>query len=382
MKVLYVLGSFYPAQSGGPNNTVYWAASELAKRGVDVTITSLKDGLTEKHISDFNLKVNCVSNYDGLFVYFFSYVFSRYFSTRMYFWLFSNIKKFDAVMLTSIFFPFSWYSAMLCICFKVPFSIAPRGELEPGALKFKRTLKYFLLKLFIAKLFARAKCVIVTSNQEKRYSKIFLPKNTQFNVLYNFQIMPRLTLGEVVCRASQKKHFLYIGRLHPKKGIENLIDAFVILDGGKNKLIIAGDGDTNYVAALKEKIHSKGLNSKIVFVGHVEGDEKSNLYKTCKVMILPSFSENFGNVVVEALSFGLPVIASTKTPWQMLKKHSCGYWVDNSPTELATHMEKFVKMSSEEYVEMSCNAFHLARDMFDVKKNGAILFNFISRLKS
>ena len=382
MKILYVLGSFFPAQNGGPNNTVYWAASEIATQGIDVSVVSLKDGLTSDHIQKYKIKLGGVTHYDGLSVYFFSYIISRYFAFSMYIWLFRNIRTFDGLMLTSVFFPITWYAVILCRIFNVPFSIAPRGELEPGALVFKKRVKIFLLRFFIIRLISRAKYFVVTSEQEKQYTEVFFSDKVAKKLVPNFMAMSDFQLSEVKDQAPMRSGFLYLGRIHPKKGIENLIDAFDILPDDDKILTIAGNGENNYVEHLKASVMSKNLGDRITFAGHVEGDTKADLYKSYKALVLPSFSENFGNVVVEAMSYGLPVIASMNTPWMEIQTEKCGYWIDNSPMSLATTMERLTIMSQSEYRHMSINAHRFARERYDITSKGSLLKRLVLELLS
>lgn len=131
---------------------------------------------------------------------------------------------------------------------------------------------------------------------------------------------------------------LYLGRLHPIKGIENLLNACRILNEKYEhawSLTIAGSGDPEYVKGLSERVAQLSLGGQVTLVGGVAGEAKEELFRRADVLILPSFSENFGLVVAEALAHAVPVIASTGTPWAELEKRGCGLWVDNSPEGLA-----------------------------------------------
>ena len=382
MKILYILGSFFPAQQGGPNNTVYWAASELAKQDIDVSVVSLKDGLTSDHRQKYNIKFGKATKFAGLRVYFFSYFLNRYCSISMYIWLFRNIKSFDGIMLTSVFFPITWYAALLCRLFQVPFSIAPRGELEPGALVFRKRLKRALLHLFIKRLTKHAKFFIVTSLQEKQHVDVFFPEQIEKKIIPNFMVMPRYELSEMIAQVQNRSGFLYLGRLHPKKGIENLIEAFRDPRISQLNLTIAGSGEVEYENQLKKSIIAKNLTNQIKFCGHVEGHEKAQLFKSSKALILPSYSENFGNVVLEALSYGLPVIASTNTPWKEIELEKCGYWVSNSPKTLAETIHKLNTVSSRKYDNMCIKSYHFSRREYDVGSKGKLLRSIILDLVS
>jgi glycosyltransferase involved in cell wall biosynthesis len=137
---------------------------------------------------------------------------------------------------------------------------------------------------------------------------------------------------------------LYLGRLHPIKGIENLFKAIKLLDDDNITLTICGNGDENYSMRLQELAHELALERCVSFKGHVEGVNKLEAFRHADVCILPSFSENFGMVVAESLAHGIPVIASQGTPWQDVEKHGCGLWVENQPEALANSIRRVRKM--------------------------------------
>jgi glycosyltransferase involved in cell wall biosynthesis len=120
----------------------------------------------------------------------------------------------------------------------------------------------------------------------------------------------------------------------------------------------------------KRCISSKwaALKEKVVFLGNVEGDQKFQLYADAYYSILVSHSENFGNVVIEALSQGTPVIASHGTPWQKLVDSKAGQWIDNNENEIAKSIDKVIAMDEENYLLVRENAYKLALE-FDVYSN-------------
>jgi glycosyltransferase involved in cell wall biosynthesis len=370
MKILFVLGSFYPAQSGGPNNSVYWISKELCKNKIDVSVISLKDGLSKNDIKEFNLKINKQNVIDGIKAMYFGYTINRYFSLRMHIWMFKNIKNFDLVNLNSVFFPYTWIASFLCIIFKVPFIIAPRGELEPGAIQYRKKFKTILLNLFIIKLLSSAKILLVTSAQEKFFSERFFEKNICKFIFPNFIELKKsfLSKDDILL----KKGILFIGRLHPKKGIENLIGAYdLIYKKGRNDitLTIAGKGNIKYEEELKNKVSLLESGVNIKFIGHITGDKKNEILTASKVMVMPSYSENFGNVVLEALSAYTPVIASKFTPWSILEEAKCGYCQDNTAEVISKSLLDILDKKDIDYLEMAYNSRRLVEEKFDVKKN-------------
>jgi len=371
MKLLYVIGSFYPSQLGGPCNTTYWAAKDLASRGAEVTVASLCDGITPDHCAQYGITFNKACCIDNVFVYFFSYKFSRFFSSSMFWWLIKNIKKYDMVSLTSVFFPWTWFSAFLCIIYDVPFVIAPRGELEPGAIKFGALKKKILIWIFIRRIVSHAKFLLVTSEQERKYSAPYFLDNVSFEILPNYSDIDSVSLSDE--EIIRKRDILYLGRLHPKKGIESLIAAFNLLPNeitDNNKLVIVGSGESHYVNSLKNSVKSLEKSSDIIFLGHLEALEKREIYERSRLLVLPSYSENFGNVVIEALSHSTPVVASRYTPWSQLEENGCGLWVDNDPSSLANAINSIFDLDQLSYALMASAAREFYFQSYDIHSNG------------
>lgn len=124
---------------------------------------------------------------------------------------------------------------------------------------------------------------------------------------------------------------IYLGRLHPKKGLDLLIAAMQRLPTHV-RLDIYGTGDANYLRQLRHKI---GSDTRIQFRGHVEDDAKAQAFADADLFVLPSYSENFGIAVAEALAHGVPVITTTGTPWQALDHHGCGRCIALDRDDLA-----------------------------------------------
>jgi len=146
----------------------------------------------------------------------------------------------------------------------------------------------------------------------------------------------------------------FIGRLDPIKGIENLLDACARLSERSSvafSLAVAGSGDPRYQELLQARAVALGIDGRIRFLGDVRGEQKRKFFETTDIAVVPSFTENFGLVVTEALAHGVPVIASTGTPWAYLEGHSCGLWVHNDAASLANAVEKMSRMALDQMGE-------------------------------
>jgi glycosyltransferase involved in cell wall biosynthesis len=104
----------------------------------------------------------------------------------------------------------------------------------------------------------------------------------------------------------------------------------------------------NYVQTLLDQIRTLGLSQQVRMVGDVRGEVKQNLFEHTDTVIVPSYTENFGMVVAEALAHAVPVIASTGTPWSRLEEMGSGLWVNNDPESLAKAIEHMSKMPLSE----------------------------------
>jgi len=137
---------------------------------------------------------------------------------------------------------------------------------------------------------------------------------------------------------SETLRVLYLGRLHPIKGLENLVAACgILLARGERRfaLTLAGGGDPAFVAALRRAAHARSLEGHVTFLGEVPPAEKGRLFAGADLFVMPSFTENFGLAIAEALAHGVPVIAGRGTPWEGLAEHDAGLWVPNDPASLA-----------------------------------------------
>lgn len=169
---------------------------------------------------------------------------------------------------------------------------------------------------------------------------------------------------------------LFMGRLDPIKAIENLIEAFALLKRRLSvaRLLIAGGGPAPYLEKLHTVAHASGVSGDIEFLGEVYGEQRERAFASASMLVLPSHRENFGMVVPEALSRGIPVVASRGTPWQELQDAGCGIWVENTPRSLSEAMYRLATAQSSWTLRERCRAWvtnryglvPIARRMVDI----------------
>jgi len=369
MKILFVLGSFFPAQCGGPSNTIYWQAKSLVEEGHDVTVATLEVGINEELQDQYSIEFNRVHNLDGMKVYYFEYQTSPYLCCRLFRWLWKNVAEFELISLTSVFFPITWLAAVVSKIHGVPFCIAPRGELEEGALRYRSLKKKLFWACGLRWLFSRAHFVMVTCQQERIQCERYFAAGMAIRLLPNFIDLTarKLRPDEI----ANKSGVLFLGRLHPIKAVDSLISAFGMLPEAlarTNPLTIAGSGEETVERKLREQATHSPRAQYIRFIGHLDGPVKDEEYASSRVFVLPSHSENFGNVVLEALCQSTPVVASVHTPWRQLESANCGAWVKNDPGTLARTLEAILSLRGDDYAELAREAYKLA-ESFSIQKN-------------
>jgi len=280
--------------------------------------------------------------------------------------MFSMIQEADIVHLTGVYSPPTLPPLFLSRILKKPLVWSPRGAiLEAFEWKNARKRKFKKLWDQICNiLIVPGKVMLhVTSDEEERTSLARLPKAQAVNIRNGVFVKDRLE--ERNRCPDGKARLLFIGRLHPKKGIENLLEAIRLLGDPAITLKLYGTGDEKYVDSLKQYAKELNLLEKVFFMGHVDDVEKERAFVDADFCIVPSHSENFGIVVVEALSYGLPVIASTFTPWKKLEEKKCGLWVKNDLVSLA---QAIMKIRSMDIEEMGKNGWLWMKEEFDWEK--------------
>lgn len=201
---------------------------------------------------------------------------------------------------------------------------SPRGMLAPEALNYSRMKK----RLFWAALQGRAVrdsgLLHATSDKEAEEMRI-AGLTAPIAVIPNGVSIPA---DRHTDKASPRR-LLYLGRLHPIKGVEDLLTSWARLQDRFEdwELVVAGPGDTDYVNGLIAQSEQLGAR-RIRFVGPVYGEEKSELLWSSELFVLPSKSESASVAVAEALAHSVPVIVTKGTPWQSVEEHGAGWWVD------------------------------------------------------
>lgn len=233
----------------------------------------------------------------------------------------------------------------------VPYVLSPRGMLEPWALNFKATKKKVAWVLYQQRMVASAGAVIATSVQECENLKRLFPKLPVAIIPNGVDLPVGADLTPVQSRTASGGTVLFMSRIHPVKNLPSLLHAWklvtaVTINGWR--LVIAGPDEAGHGQLIKTLVQSLGLKDSVMLIGPIGDDSKAEVFRSADIFVLPSFSENFGVVVAEALAYGLPVITTTGTPWQELPHRGCGWWVEPDPDSLARALTQAMAKSFEE----------------------------------
>lgn len=269
------------------------------------------------------------------------------------------------------------YAASRIACRKgVPYVIRPAGTLQPWALgngRLKRLKKATYFRLIAKALMDRAACVQAASMQEAE-QVCRLGHAGPVTVIPNGVDVSRLDDGD---REAAEEYWpilkrrpvvAFMSRLSPEKGLDILIPAWSELvksPGCRDAiLVIAGPDFRGYQETVRAMIDVHGIASSVLMPGMVQGARKSSLLKHADVFVLPSYSENFGIVVAEALACGTPVITTTGTPWEELPAVGAGRWIPPTKESVRQALQELLAMSGSQRQQMGEKGAALIRERY------------------
>jgi glycosyltransferase involved in cell wall biosynthesis len=306
LKVLHVIPSVSD-RSGGPAQAIFPMCRALQAKGVEILLVTTDAGLKLKE----NLPVQL--DYKNVPTLFFpsqlgkSFKFSRPLAK----WLDQNVASFDLVHVHAVFNHACIAAASACRKHGLPYVVRPLGTLDPWGMQQKRLLKSAFWHLSGKRMLRGASAVHYTARAEKEAVEESLGINHGNVVPLGID----LEIAESALNESQQHqlpagpYVLVLSRLHPKKGLEILLEAFTALRQDTRfkewRLVLAGDGPPDYVKVLRKK-----ASPEVLFPGWLDGDAKKLFLRKAALLALPSYRENFGLCVLEALTCGVPVIVS------------------------------------------------------------------------
>lgn len=221
----------------------------------------------------------------------------------------------------------------------IPYVWSPRGALKPWALGHKRLKKALAMLMYQRNDLVNAACIHATAESEAMQIRK-LGFTNPIAVIPNPINIENYPLKSFEENKRGKKTLMFLSRVHPQKGLPMLFEAFRGLSADVRndwEIVIVGDGDPEYpLDSFKSMVISKYADLDIKIVGPKYGNDKINCLHNADLFILPTYSENFGMAIVEAMACGVPVITTTGAPWSILKTENVGWWVEPTVDGIST----------------------------------------------
>ena len=365
MKVLTFLTSI-SLKNGGPSRSVPMLVKGLAEAGIDITLITQRTKDMNTHVLEgttAKLKV-LEAGYSDKEVE-----------------NFLIAEKFDIIQIQSMWNLCYHRLVKLANKHRIPYIITPRGMLEPWSLSQNKWKKKLALMLYQMKDLQKAACIFTTAEMEAQHVR-------ELGVKVPISVIPNgIDTDGYACRTSKdgvKKQILFLSRVHVKKGIERLIDAFDRLhkEFPDWTVAIVGNGEPEYINRLRLKVYGLGVGESIQILDPVFGDAKLKLYQESSLFCLPSYSENFGMVIAEAMSCGIPAITTNGTPWQLLngdcatmgasldmlsEDKRTGWCIDLSVDNLEKTLREAMSMDTDALYEMGQRGSKMINENFNYR---------------
>ena len=347
MNVLHTVAGLWTTP-GGPAASVSGLCRALSERGHDVTVLTGAGPLApevEQAAESISVRTAPLGPY-------LTANFSRAFARACR----EEATRSEVVHTHGVWLHPNWTSAAAARALGKPLAISPRGMLEPWSLERSKWRKRLLWRLVERRSFAGAALVHVTSAAEAQSVRA-IGVETPVAVIPNGIDLERefsetrLASSRAGSGSDSRPMVLYLGRIHPKKGLDILCDAWSRIESAAARLVICGGGERAHVEWLERRLAELG-DPRVEYPGLVTGERKLRLLAEATVLVVPSRSENYGMVIAEALASRTPVIASTATPWQSLVDEQCGWWVEPRAEAVASALEQALELGSTRLEEM------------------------------
>jgi len=381
MNINLIIPAFYPATvHGGPTfSTLHTCKSLSALDAVEIYVSTTNTNSDSKLDVEVNrwIKFN-----DSFFVKYYDETKLDKFSLSLFFNVWKDIRKADVIHLQGIFSTPIPIALIYALLFHRPILLSPRGSFCDWGLAQGSRFKSLWMKLLINP-FGNYVNWHATSEAEKNDilklfpgSKVYIVPNgvelNSFSKVNSFE-KNMYTNKYTGNKSAPSKVIVSMGRLHKIKGFDILIESFEkVLKSYTSAILLIAGKDVGEQENLESLVQEKGLESSVYLVGEVSDQEKIDFLANADLFVLPSHTENFGNVFIESLAAGTPIVASTGTPWQEVENANCGKWVNNSVEDTAKAM---IEILGNDRDQMRVNAQQLAKK-YDWK-NIAIQFEEI-----
>src|ERR1035437_897257 len=260
---------------------------------------------------------------------------------------------------------------------KIPYIVGMMGSYQPHELVRKPWRKRLFRRLFMDRMLHEAACIHTNSKLEMEqlielgFRGPFAPIPVGFDSEAATELERKLngTPPEFATQWQTSRFILFLARVHPNKGIKILLEAWARLakDFPDVRLVVAGPGQPDYKSDLVAKTKSLGVG-RIDFLNYVNELEKAWLYKNAFVYCLPSFGENFGATIQDALGFGTPVITTRRTPWLEIENQGVGWLAEPNVSSVEEKLRQALGLGNADRTLISEKARKWIRQEFSLEE--------------
>ena len=393
LRILHIIATLAP-QAGGPSNSVRRIVNAYPGIGSEGEVVTLDDP-RDPFLRNLSFPVYALGPVSTRFG----------FSTRLIPWLIANHDRFDGVVVHGL-WQYLGYAVRRVIDGRKPYLVFTHGMLDPYFRRahpwkhIKKTTYWLLNEYWVLR---NAQRVLFTSEAEaKNAAKSFWPRRWRASVVPYGATAPSgdpAVLAESFLSQHQAlrgpdgqilPYLLFLGRIHAKKGCDQLLEAFAKIasrvpdlqlvfagpDGaeasGLSKASVSNLGTAGLKSALVAEAKRMGIHHRVHWTGMLEGDQKWGAFYGCEAFCLPSHQENFGIAVAEALACGKPVLLSDKVDiWRDILHDGAAFvGHDNVPGALSA-LESWIALSPSEKAEMGCRALRCFQSRYDMQTNAS-----------
>ncbi len=371
MRLLHIIGTMSP-EAGGPTESVR-SLIAYGPPGYLVEVVTLDDP-EAPFLKQYDFPVHALGPVQSVYGY----------TPKLLPWLRGNGERFDGVIVNGL-WQYCGYAARQAFSGKKPYVVFTHGMLDPY---FKRRFPRKHVKKWVYWIASEywvlrgARRVLFTSEEEERLARrsFWMHRWKGFVVPYGSagpegdEEEQRRAFGEALPEVAGRRFLLYLGRIHPKKGCDMLIEAFGRAAEGDPELdlVMAGPDFQQWSSELKAKALAAGIAGRVHWPGMLRGDVKWGAFHACEAFILPSHQENFGIAVAEALACGRPVLLADKVNIAGEIAMDGAALVETDTVEGTSRLlNRWIDLSIEERGAMSRMAYECYERRYNMRRNAA-----------
>ncbi len=381
MRLLRSIRSVNPAD-GGPIEGIKQVARVHAAAGHETELVSF-DSPDDAWVRECPVKVHAMGPVRSGYGY----------SAKFVPWLAAHRAEYNAVIVSGL-WQYSGFGVWRALCgTDTPYFVFPHGMLDPW---FKRAYPLKHLKKWLYwpwadyRMLRDARAVLFTSEEECRAARESFWLYRCNEVVVNYGIAAptgdvdsqKLSVLQRFPELAGKRAFVFLSRIHEKKGCDLLIRAFAKIARSDDslRLVFAGPDQTGWAASLRALGESLGIADRIVWTGMISGDLKWGMLHLAEAFVLPSHQENFGIAVAEALACGTPVLISNKVNiWREIEQDRAGLVDEDDEPGTVRLLQRWLALSNDEKDAMRKTARQTFRARFEVTRAAEALIGTIAR---